>query len=114
MPVPDAKGSRIGSLWYISTFCRYTHLVVNIGVQLVLGVPLEMVHKWWRVQIIYFAGVIAGSLAHSITDPSCRLAGASGGVYSLLTAHIACAIMVRRDLIVFNSISIAFFRIGAR
>ncbi|KAJ8917333.1 hypothetical protein NQ315_002355 [Exocentrus adspersus] len=80
-------------LTYMFVHIGYTHLLVNLGVQLLLGVPLEMVHKWWRVLTIYFAGVVAGSLANSITDPTCRLAGASGGVYSLLTAHIACAIM---------------------
>ncbi|KAJ8958526.1 hypothetical protein NQ318_002321 [Aromia moschata] len=80
-------------LTYMFVHIGYAHLCVNLAVQLILGVPLEMVHKWWRVLIIYFAGVIAGSLANSITDPMCRLAGASGGVYSLLTAHIACVIM---------------------
>lgn len=59
-----------------------------------LGTPLEMVHRWWRVLWIYLAGVIAGSLGTSIFDPSVRLAGASGGVYSLITAHIATIIMV--------------------
>ena len=54
-----------------------------------LGVPLEMVHRWWRILLIYISGVVAGSLAVSITDPSVYLAGASGGVYSLITAHLA-------------------------
>jgi len=74
---------------------RVTHLLVNLFVQLLLGVPLEMVHRWWRVLIIYFAGVLAGSLGTSITDPFTRLAGASGGVYAILLAHIATIIMVR-------------------
>lgn len=57
-----------------------------------------MVHKWWRVLLIYFAGVLAGSLATSIADPSVKLAGASGGVYSLITAHIATIIMNWREM----------------
>ncbi|KAL3271049.1 hypothetical protein HHI36_021549 [Cryptolaemus montrouzieri] len=69
------------------------HLVVNLLVQILLGVPLEMVHKWWRVLLVYFAGVLAGSLGTSITDPTVKLAGASGGVYSLITAHIATIFM---------------------
>lgn len=69
------------------------HLVMNLLVQLLLGVPLEMVHKWWRVLIVYFAGVLAGSLGTSITDPTVKLAGASGGVYSLITAHISTIFM---------------------
>lgn len=73
---------------------RVFHLLVNLAVQILLGIPLEMVHKWWRVLLVYFAGVLAGSLATSITDPDVRLAGASGGVYSLITAHVASIIMV--------------------
>lgn len=70
------------------------HLVVNLVVQIFLGVPLEMVHGWWRVLLIYFTGVVAGSLGTSITDPRAKLAGASGGVYSIITAHIATIILV--------------------
>ena len=54
-----------------------------------LGTPLEMVHRWWRILLIYLSGVLAGSLAVSITDPTVYLAGASGGVYALITAHLA-------------------------
>lgn len=82
-------------LTYMFVHIGYLHIIVNLTIQLVLGIPLEMVHKWWRVLLLYFAGVIAGSLATSITDPRVRLAGASGGVYCLLTAHIATIIMVR-------------------
>ncbi|KAI5722561.1 hypothetical protein M8J76_010289 [Diaphorina citri] len=69
------------------------HLVVNLLVQILLGIPLEMVHRWWRVLIIYLVGVLAGSLATSITDPHVFLAGASGGVYALIAAHVATIIM---------------------
>lgn len=67
--------------------------MVNLLVQIMLGIPLEMVHKWWRVLIIYFAGVLAGSLGTSVSDPSVYLAGASGGVYALITAHVATILM---------------------
>ena len=63
-------------------------------VQVVLGIPLEMVHSWWRVLIIYLAGVTAGSLGTSVADPTVYLAGASGGVYALLLAHIASLMLV--------------------
>lgn len=58
-----------------------------------LGIPLEMVHRWWRVLIIYLAGVLAGSLGTSVSDPNVYLAGASGGVYALITAHVATILM---------------------
>lgn len=77
-------------LFYYSIF----HLLVNLLVQIMLGIPLEMVHHWWRVLFVYLAGVVAGSLATSVSDPSIYLAGASGGVYAIMAAHVASIIMV--------------------
>lgn len=39
---------------------RYIHLISNLIFQLLLGLPLELVHKFWRVLLIYVLGVIAG------------------------------------------------------
>ncbi|XP_072745583.1 rhomboid-related protein 2 isoform X3 [Anoplolepis gracilipes] len=80
-------------LTYMFVHVGIFHLVVNLLVQVMLGIPLEMVHKWWRVLIIYIAGVLAGSLGTSVSDPTVYLAGASGGVYALITAHVATIIM---------------------
>ncbi|XP_064074347.1 rhomboid-related protein 2 isoform X1 [Vanessa tameamea] len=80
-------------LTYMLVHVGVVHLLVNLLVQLFLGVPLEMVHRWWRVMLVYLAGVAAGSLATSLTDPKVYLAGASGGVYALVAAHIATIIM---------------------
>jgi len=76
-------------LTYMFVHSGYFHIVFNVLIQLMLGVPLEMVHRWWRILLIYLSGVVAGSLTVSITDPDVYLAGASGGVYSLITAHLA-------------------------
>lgn len=54
-----------------------------------------MMHKWKRVLFIYIAGVIAGSLATSVIDPSIYLAGSYGGMYALIAAHIVTVIIVR-------------------
>ncbi|KPJ02836.1 Protein rhomboid [Papilio xuthus] len=80
-------------LTYMLVHVGVVHLLVNLLVQLFLGVPLEMVHRWWRVVLVYLAGVAAGSLATSLTDPKVYLAGASGGVYALIAAHVATIIM---------------------
>lgn len=79
---------------YIFIHAGFFHVFFNVLIQLLLGIPLEMVHKWWRVGIVYIAGVVAGSLASSITDPYSYLAGASGGVYALLAAHLASVVIV--------------------
>ncbi|CAG0884800.1 unnamed protein product [Darwinula stevensoni] len=80
-------------LTYMLVHAGLMHLLVNLMVQLVLGIPLEMVHKWWRVSIVYMCGVFAGSLGTSVTDPYVFLAGASAGVYALLLAHLASLII---------------------
>lgn len=86
---PNKKKEAWRFLTYMFVHSGYFHIVFNILIQLLLGLPLEMVHRWWRVLLIYMSGVVAGSLATSITDPHVYLAGASGGVYALITAHLA-------------------------
>ncbi|VDM42667.1 unnamed protein product [Toxocara canis] len=76
-------------LTYMFIHIGIYHLVFNVLTQILLGVPLELVHKQWRVALVYLSGVIAGSLLVSVVDPRTYLAGASGGVYALLAAHIA-------------------------
>ena len=71
-------------LTYAFIHAGIIHLVFNVIIQLILGVPLEMVHKWWRVGAVYMGGVVAGSLGASVSDPYSYLAGASGGVYALI------------------------------
>ena len=76
-------------LSYMFVHSGYFHIIFNILIQLLLGIPLEMVHRWWRILLIYVCEVIGGSLASAIADPETYLAGASGGVYALITAHLA-------------------------
>lgn len=68
---------------------RWFHLAFNLIVQLLVGLPLEMVHGSSRIACVYLAGVLAGSMGTSIFDPEVYLVGASGGVYALLAAHLA-------------------------
>ena len=74
------------------------HCTFNILVQLVLGIPLEMVHNAWRVAVVYLSGVLAGSLWTSLIKPEVFLSGASGGVYALITAHLGTVIMNHREM----------------
>lgn len=86
---PNRKWEVWRFLTYMFVHSGYFHIVFNILIQLALGLPLEMVHRWWRIMLIYLVGVIAGSLATSISDPDVYLAGASGGVYAIIAAHLA-------------------------
>lgn len=51
-----------------------------------------IIHNIHEIFKYVFFGV--PSVGTSITNPSIYLAGASGGVYALITAHIATIIMV--------------------
>lgn len=74
---------------YMFLHAGIMHIVVNLLIQLLLGIPLELVHKGWRIALVYVVGALMGGLAHSITDFETFLCGASGGVYALIGAHVA-------------------------
>ncbi|VDP05723.1 unnamed protein product [Schistosoma margrebowiei] len=49
-------------LTYMFIHYGYKHLVFNCLVQIVLGLLLELVHKFWRVGLVYLLGVISGNI----------------------------------------------------
>ncbi|VDK83703.1 unnamed protein product [Litomosoides sigmodontis] len=65
------------------------HLLPNVIFQTVIGIPLELVHKMWRIAIIYIMAVCLGALLQYVLDPSVYLIGCSAGVYALLGAHLS-------------------------
>ena len=62
--------------------------------QLLVGVPLEIVHKMWRIGPLYIMAIISGALLQYAMDPNALLVGASGGVYALILAHLANVFLV--------------------
>ncbi|XP_076254016.1 rhomboid-related protein 3-like [Rhynchophorus ferrugineus] len=89
-------------IWRYATYMfiheGWPHLTYNIVVQLLFGITLELVHGWWRPLILYNLGVITSSLLVYVADQCTALSGASGGVYSLMTAHIGTIIMNYSDM----------------
>lgn len=69
-------------------------LIKNVFSQITLAIPLTTAHKPWKVQCIYLAGVIGGSLGTSIISPNLELYGATAGVYSLISANVSSIILV--------------------
>ncbi|XP_007557265.1 rhomboid-related protein 2 [Poecilia formosa] len=80
-------------LSYMFMHAGVGHIFGNLVMQLLLGIPLEMVHKGHEVGLVYLAGVLAGSLASSIFDPLTVLVGASGGVYALYGGYFINAVV---------------------
>lgn len=84
---------------YMFVHAGVEHILGNLFMQLLLGIPLELVHKGFEVGMVYMAGVLAGSLASSIFDPLSALVGASGGVYALIGGYFMNAIVNFREMI---------------
>ncbi|KAG8506339.1 Rhomboid-related protein 1, partial [Galemys pyrenaicus] len=80
-------------LTYMFMHVGLEQLGFNALLQLMIGVPLEMVHGLLRIGLLYLAGVLAGSLTVSITDMRAPVVGGSGGVYALCSAHLANVVM---------------------
>uniref|UniRef100_A0A023F9H9 rhomboid protease n=2 Tax=Triatominae TaxID=70999 RepID=A0A023F9H9_TRIIF len=86
---PDKRLEVWRFFFYMVLHAGWLHLLFNLLVQLLVGLPLEMVHGSLRIGTVYMAGVLAGSLGTSVFDADVYLVGASGGVYALLAAHLA-------------------------
>jgi len=88
-------------LTYSLVHSGVAHIALNLAMQLFVGLPLEMSHGSLRIGVVYTSGVLFGSLATSTFDPNMFLAGASGGVYSLIMAHLASLILNwKEDIII--------------
>ncbi|XP_063312246.1 rhomboid-related protein 3 isoform X1 [Pelobates fuscus] len=90
---PQLRAQAWRYLSYMFMHAGIEHLGVNVALQLLVGVPLEMVHGALRIGFLYIAGVLAGSLAVSVADMTAPVVGSSGGVYALVSAHLANIVM---------------------
>ncbi|MBN3297698.1 rhomboid-related protein 2 [Amia ocellicauda] len=106
---PDMRKEAWRFVSYMFVHAGVEHIVGNLIMQLLLGIPLELVHKGFEVGMVYLSGVIAGSLASSIFDPLNALVGASGGVYALMGGYFMNAVVNFREMIPLLGI----FRISA-
>ena len=54
----------IVSRWFTYSFMHngYEHLLSNTFIMLIIGLPLELVHKWYRILCIFILGCIAGKM----------------------------------------------------
>ena len=80
-------------LTYSLVHSGFGHIILNVTIQLIVGLPLEMAHGSLPVAAVYLVGVVSGSLATSCWEPKVYLTGASGGVYALIAAHLSNLIL---------------------
>ncbi|CAJ1062747.1 rhomboid-related protein 2 [Xyrichtys novacula] len=96
---PECREEAWRFISYMFVHAGVEHIVGNLVMQLVVGIPLELVHKGFEVGSVYMSGVLAGSLASSIFDPDKALVGASGGVYALIGGYFMNAVVNFREMI---------------
>ncbi|XP_047344082.1 rhomboid-related protein 3 isoform X2 [Vespa velutina] len=58
---PDKRLELWRFAFYMFLHAGWLHLLFNLGVQVVVGLPLEMVHGSLRIAAVYMAGVLAAS-----------------------------------------------------
>ncbi|XP_072404581.1 rhomboid-related protein 2 isoform X1 [Chiloscyllium punctatum] len=109
---PDRRQEAWRFISYMLVHAGVQHIIGNLVMQLILGIPLELVHKGHRVGLVYLAGVIGGSLASSIFDPMLRLVGASGGGYALMGGYFMNVLVNFRQMVpLFGVFRLAFILI---
>jgi rhomboid-related protein 1/2/3 len=72
----------------------YSHLVNNMVMQVVFGLPINMVHGNLRFAAMYELGVVGGGLSFVLLGGGQNaLVGCSGGVYCIVGIHVAELVM---------------------
>lgn len=90
---PDKRNEAWRWVTYAVLHYDSEHLLGNVLLQILVGFLLELYFKW-RICVIFFFGILSGSLASSCVDPHIKLLGSSGGSYAIIGAYLA--LMLRR------------------
>jgi len=76
-------------LTYQFTHVNYRHVLRNIALILLFGIPQEGLHGHWRIALIFNSGVLGGAFLYMITDCHAECVGMSGGCYTLIGVKLA-------------------------
>jgi len=81
--------------WYTYQYTHngLAHVGTNIGLTLILGIPLEGIHGTLRLWLMYNVGVFGGAFACLLASVHTGVVGESGGVYALLGMHFSDLVM---------------------
>lgn len=74
-----------------------------------MGIALEYIYGWWRVTLLYLAGVVANVIGVSILSPEKYILGSSGGVYALLAAYLFILLLNWKEMELALMQTIIFF-----
>lgn len=76
-------------LSYALVHASYRHVLFNVILQIIFGVPLEVVHGTLITGLIYVIGVAVGGLTSAVLRPYDAVVGASGGIYAFMGCNVA-------------------------
>uniref|UniRef100_A0A7S1XK59 Peptidase S54 rhomboid domain-containing protein n=1 Tax=Phaeomonas parva TaxID=124430 RepID=A0A7S1XK59_9STRA len=76
----------------------YGHLFGNAVVEIILGVPLDMVHGSLRMAAVGVLSILGGALTISWGDPYLAVVGSSGYGFGLIGVHFGNLILNWKDL----------------
>jgi len=80
-------------LTYQWTHVGLMHLMSNVFLLVLLGIPLEGLHGSLRITTIFNIGVLGGAGCYFVSDAHATVVGCSGGCYALLGWHWADLLM---------------------
>ncbi|KAK7488058.1 hypothetical protein BaRGS_00020649 [Batillaria attramentaria] len=86
------KGSSVGALDGVAAYSDLMYLPTKRHEPWRFVTYMFLHQGWWRLLIVYVIGVIVGSLAQSVCDHQVGLAGAAGGAYAVVIAHVVALI----------------------
>jgi len=101
------------ALTYQWTHVGITHILTNCFLNIILGIPLEGLHGFLRIMLMYNIGVFGGACCYWVGDARRSVVGMSGGCYSLIGIHVASLIMnwkqvkFRKTILVFLILLVA-------
>eukprot|EP00445_Apocalathium_hangoei_P092822 CAMPEP_0204249560 /NCGR_PEP_ID=MMETSP0361-20130328/99725_1 /ASSEMBLY_ACC=CAM_ASM_000343 /TAXON_ID=268821 /ORGANISM="Scrippsiella Hangoei, Strain SHTV-5" /LENGTH=454 /DNA_ID=CAMNT_0051222829 /DNA_START=110 /DNA_END=1474 /DNA_ORIENTATION=+ len=80
-------------LTYQWSHANATHVLSNVALCILLGVPLEGFHGTLRITLMFNAGVLGGALSYFLTDAHSVVVGMSGGCFSLIGVQTASLLL---------------------
>ena len=86
---------------YIFVHLDHWHMIFNMLMQIIVGIPLEMSHGTIRVALLYLSGVFAASLTFSLAEPGLNLAG-NYGLKMILQNQLHYIIMIHSIVMTFS------------
>jgi membrane associated rhomboid family serine protease len=73
---------------YQFTHVGVSHVSINLLLLVLLGIPLEGLHGFWKTCLFFNFGVLCGAFCYFVNDAHTRVVGCSAGCYALLLIHV--------------------------